>query len=82
MWYRSHGAGNIQMHNFEISTKTIEVQWKTDGMEINTHRHHVGTTRKNVECEKSQFYHLPSCNLYIFKPRGASPLTMCCNIIT
>ncbi len=66
MWYRSHGAGNIQMHNFEISTKTIEVQWKTDGMGINTHRHHVGTIRRNVECEKSEFCHLPSCNLLIY----------------
>jgi hypothetical protein len=46
MWYRAHGAGNVQMHNFEISTKTIEVQWKTDQMGINTQRHHVGTMQK------------------------------------
>jgi hypothetical protein len=63
MWYRSHGAGNIQMHNSEISTKTIQVQWKTDGMEINTHRHHVGTTQKKVECEKANFI---TCRVVIF----------------
>jgi hypothetical protein len=63
MWYRSHGAGNIQMHNFEISTKTVEVQWKTDGMENNTHRHHMVTMQKNIECEKSQFCH---CRVVIF----------------
>ncbi len=63
MWYRSHRAGDMQMHNFEISAKTVEVQCKTDGMGINTHRHHVGTIQKNLECEKSKFCHLPSCNL-------------------
>jgi hypothetical protein len=59
------------MHNFGISTKNIEVQWKTDGMGINTHRHHVGTIQKNVECEKSEFPNLPSCNLY--GPEGHYP---------
>ncbi len=66
MWYRSHGAGDIRMHYFEISTTTIEVQWKTDRMGINIHRHHVGTIQKNVECEKSEFHHLLSCNLLVY----------------
>ncbi len=53
MWYRSHGAGDIQMHNFKTSTKTVEVQWKTDGMGIDTHRQHVGAIQKNIKCGKS-----------------------------
>jgi hypothetical protein len=46
------------MHNFKISSKTIEVQCKTEGMGINTHRHHVETIQKNVECEKKSIMSL------------------------
>jgi hypothetical protein len=60
-WSRRHT--NAQLQN---KYKTVEVQWKTDGMGINTHRHHVETIQKNVECEKSEFRHLPSCNFLIY----------------
>jgi hypothetical protein len=46
---RSRQRMNAQLQN---KHKTVEQPWKTDGMGINTHRHHVGTIQKNLECEK------------------------------
>jgi hypothetical protein len=88
LWGGACGTEAMERATYEcttlkISTKTVEVQGKTDGMGINTYRHHVGTIQNNIECEKSEFCHLPSCNLLIpYKPRGALPLMMCHNIVT
>jgi GTP:adenosylcobinamide-phosphate guanylyltransferase len=55
------------MHNFKISTKTVEVQRETDGMGINTHKHHVGTIQQNVECKK---VNINTCQDLIFIVRA------------
>ncbi len=60
---------NAQLQNKYINHRSTVENWRNGNWYTQTP---CGNHMKNVECEKSEFCHLPSCNLSIYLKGGVS----------